>query len=161
MDVTIKSFSTNINPDRTIMEIEKILSRFGAKAILKDYEGSSVKAISFYLEHEDQRIPFKLPMNIDKARGIVERVVDERTRSGARRLPLKFKEEPYRTEKARAVGWRIIRDWIHAQLSLLEMEFASPVEILLPYAYNPIKGKTLYELFSDNDKFLEFKGEEE
>ena len=48
------------------------------------------------------------------------------------------------------VAWRIIKDWIDSQLSLLEMNFADAVQIFLPYAYNPVENKTMYEKFLDN-----------
>ena len=136
----VKNITSVIKPEKTIMEIESLLVKFGAKAILKEYSGERVIAISFYIESpEGQRIPFKLPMKIEKTRAIIEQAVD------ARKLTRKFLDEPYRTDKAMIVGWRIIKDWIHAQISLAEIEYADPVEIFLPYAWNPITEKTFYE----------------
>ena len=136
----VKNITSAIKPEKTIMEIESLLAKFGAKAILKEYAGERVTAISFYIESpEGQRIPFKLPMKIEKTRAIIEQAVE------ARKLTRKFLDEPHRTDKAMIVGWRIIKDWIHAQISLAEIEYADPVEIFLPYAWNPITEKTFYE----------------
>jgi hypothetical protein len=152
--MAVKNITTGIGADKTIMELEQILSKFGAKAILKEYDGESVKAISFYMIEGDRKIPFRLPMSLEKMRKVIMMAVEER------KLPSRFLNEPLRTEQARRVGWRIIKDWVHSQLSLLEMDFASPVEIFLPYAYNVFKGKTLYQLFmEEKNKFIEFQGE--
>ena len=143
--MTVKNISSNIAPEKTIMELEQLLAKFGAKMIVKEYEGESVVAISFYiLAPTGEKIPFKLPMKLEKARKVIENAAE------ARKLPLKYKEEPYRTEKALIVGWRIIKDWVHSMLSLYEIDYADPVEIFFPYAYNPISEKTLYDNFLEN-----------
>ena len=141
--MAVKNITSTIKTEKTIMEIEMILQKFGAKAILKEFEGNRIKSVSFYIEHKGQKIPFKLPMNLEKARKVIVKAVEER------KLPQKFYEEPFRTEKAEIVGWRIIKDWIHSNLSLMEVEFADPVEIFLPYAYNQVDGKTMYEIFME------------
>lgn len=143
--MAVKNITSKIDADKTIMEIEKILSKFGAKAILKEYSGENVICLSFYIESPTgPKIPFRLPMNIEKARYVITKAVNER------KLPQRFKQEPYRTNQAMIVGWRIIKDWIHSQLSLFEIEFANPVEIFLPYAWNPITEKTLYQEIESN-----------
>jgi len=143
--MAVKNINTTINENKTIMEIEQILVRFGARGIMKEYKGSSVFSLMFYIEREGQKIPFKLPMNIEKARRVITKAVEEK------KLPKRYDSEPLRTDQARKVGWRIIKDWIHSQLSLLEINFAEPLEILLPYVYTQT-GKTLYHHFLENQK---------
>jgi hypothetical protein len=128
------------------MEIELILAQFGAQAILKEYDSThNPIAISFIMTFENKKMPFKLPLKIESARKVIEEAIK------AKKLPKKFRQEPLRTEKALIVGWRIIKDWIHSQLSLLEMHYAEPIEIFLPYLYNPIEKKTFYEKLSENN----------
>ena len=142
--MAVKNITSTIKPEKSIMEIEQILAKFGATKILKDYEGERVIALSFCIQIPDgTEIPFRLPMKIEKARTIIEGAVEER------KLPKKFLCEPYRTDKAMIVGWRIIKDWIHSQLSLLEIQYANPVEIFLPYAWDPKTNKTLYQKIED------------
>ncbi|GAG95531.1 unnamed protein product, partial [marine sediment metagenome] len=46
------------------------------------------------------------------------------------------------------VAWRIIKDWTHAQLSLIASGQAQPLEIFLPYMFD---GKlTFFEKFEAN-----------
>lgn len=146
--MAVKNITSNIAPEKTIMEIEQILARFGAKAILKQYEGYYPIGICFQLETEKGRlIPFKLPMKIEQARMIIQKAVDEK------KLTKKFRQEPLRTEKALIVGWRIIKDWIHAQLSLIEMNYAQAIEIFLPYIYDNTTAQTFFEKV-EQSKFL-------
>ena len=152
--MVVKNITSRIKPEKTIMEIEQILARFGAKAILKEYSGERVTAISFFIiAPSGSKIPFKLPLKLEQMRAVIEKAVDER------KLAHKFSNEPHRTDKALIVGWRIIKDWIHAQLSLAEVEFANPVEIFLSYAWNPVEEKTFYELIAEK-KFKELSLED-
>ena len=145
--MAVRNYTTEISVEKTVMEIERILIKFGAGGIYKDYQGSKLSGIMFYLVKDNQKIPFKIPMSIEKTRTIIVKAVNEG------KLPKKFLQEPLRSEQGERVAWRIIKDWIDSQLSLLEMEFADAVEILLPYAYNVVEQKTMYQ------KFIEKKEE--
>ena len=139
--MAVKNIHTQIASEKTISEIIRILAQFGAKKILQDLDdNTNVIGISFVIEPApDMRIPIKLPMKVEKARAIIEAAVRER------KLPKKFLKEPYRTDQAMRVGWRIIKDWVHSQLSLVLMNYAEPVEIFLPYVYDVKSDKTVFE----------------
>ena len=143
--MAVKNIHTTIASEKTISEIIKILTKFGARKILQDIDkGGRIIGISFIIELEDGRnVPFKLPMRVEKARAVIERAVQERI------LPKKFRNEPDRTDRAMMVGWRIIKDSIHSQLSLFEMNYSDAVEIFLAYAYHIKTNKTLYEKMLD------------
>ncbi len=42
------------------------------------------------------------------------------------------------------MAWRICKDWIEAQLAIVEAEMADMVEVFLPYAQTE-SGETVYE----------------
>ena len=142
------NITSTIKPEKTIMEIESILLKFGAKGIIKEYEGNNLDSITFYIKKGEQNIAFKLPMKLEKMRMIIINAVDER------KLPSKFRNEPHRSEKAQIVGWRIIKDWIKSQLSIYEIDFADPIELLLPYVYNIKEKQTFYEKLKTNPNLL-------
>jgi hypothetical protein len=139
----IKNITTQIPVEKTIMELEGILSSFGASMILKEYEGSRVKALSFMVEYGGVKMPFKMPMKVDKARALIER------EANAGRLGKRYASEPLRTEQAMRVGWRLLKDWVSSHLSLLEIEYATPIELFLPWAWDDITKKTLYETLEE------------
>lgn len=144
--MAVKNYTTSIKADKTIIEIEKILIKFGAKGIYKEYEGERLSGIMFYLQHNEEKIPFKIPTSIEKTRSAITKAVKEH------KLPKKYLNEPLRTEQGERVVMRIIKDWIESQLSLMEIGFADSIEVLLPYAYNVIEDKTMYEKFLENKK---------
>ena len=143
--MAVRNYTTSIAVEKTIMEIEGILVRFGAEGIYKEYQGSHISGLMFFLVKDGQKIPFRIPMSVEKTRTVVSKAV------GEGKLPRRYLDEPLRSDQGERVAWRIIKDWVHSQLSLLEMQFADAVEIFLPYAYNMVEKKTMYE------KFLEKK----
>jgi hypothetical protein len=42
------------------------------------------------------------------------------------------------------VAWRIIKDWVEAQLAIVEAEQVELVEVFLPFAQNPQTGETIF-----------------
>lgn len=139
------NYSTQIPKEKTIGEIENILSQHGANAILKDFDGAgNITSISFKVNTEYGEMPFKLPMNVQAAMQIINEQTEKyRGRPGHRErvVPLRYKDD---LDQARRVGWRIIKDWIKAQMALIELGLVKIQQVFLPYAVTP-NGKTFYE----------------
>ena len=127
----IANYTTTISADKTVGEIQGMLSRAGASAVMFEFESTIVTAVSFKIPHNDVMISFRLPSNIEKMYVYLQNSdIPHRLRS---------------REQASRVAWRIIKDWLRAQLAIIETEQAEMVEVFLPYAQNPATGQTLYE----------------
>lgn len=50
------------------------------------------------------------------------------------------------TEQAARVGWRIIKDWIEAQLALVQTQMVTLDQVFLPYARTNT-GETVYQRY--------------
>ena len=144
----IKNYTTKVPVDRTILEIERLLVKFNAKGIYKEYKGNQISGLMFFIEKDGQKIPFKIPVQLEKVRNIVQDAVD------SKKLPSKYSSEPLRSEHGSRIMWRIIKDWIESQLSLYEINFADELQIFLPYAFNMAENKTIYEKFIENKEQL-------
>lgn len=127
----IANYTTSIKTEKTVSEIQAMLARAGALQVLLDFDGSLVSAISFRLEHAGVMVSFRLPANISNIYVVLQR--DDN-------VPRRLKT----IEQAARVAWRIIKDWLRAQLAIVEAEQAEMVEVFLPYAQNPETGQTLY-----------------
>ena len=129
----IKNYTTDVPADRSILEIEKLLTLFGAIAIIKEYDADQkVHSLTFKLQTD----AFKLPANVDGVKEILYK--------GTRSSPTK-EGEKRREQKSYRVAWRILKDWTHSQLSLIASGQAQPLEIFLPYMFD---GKlTFFEKF--------------
>ena len=50
-------------------------------------------------------------------------------------------------EHAERVAWRVVKDWLEAQLGMVAAELASLDEVMLPY--RQVEGRSLYQLVSE------------
>ena len=51
------------------------------------------------------------------------------------------------------MAWRILKDWVEAQMAILESEMVQMDEIFLPYMVTN-EGLTTYELYKNNQLLL-------
>lgn len=129
----ILNYTTGIDPDKTASEIARCLSMHGAKAVLTEYdeEEGYVTALSFKIMLNDQDMGFRLPCDWKPVLTILE---------NDRKVPRSraTKDQAIRT------AWRIVKDWIEAQMALVETRMVTTQEVFLPYAVMR-DGRTLYE----------------
>ena len=131
----LKNYTTGITAEKSISEIETMLMNFGATAIFKECTAGEICTISFKLEGK----AYKLPAN---KKGVYKLLYEGRKAYHSRDGMKNREEQAYR------VSWRIIRDWLHAQLSIIASGQAEPEQVLLPYM--TVRGKTLYEAYKEN-----------
>lgn len=143
----MKNYTTDVPASRSIGEIEKLLSHFGAAAVMKEFTSDGrVHSLSFKLQDK----AFKLPANINGVKKILYTDVrPHHSKNGMKR----------RDDRANRVAWRILKDWIHAQLSLIASGQAHPEQIFLPYLYDGKSKRTLYETYVEG-KLLPQNAEE-
>ncbi len=157
--MAILNYTTKIPIETTITEIEKLLISSGASKILKDYDnGGNIESISFTLVTEKGELPFKLPMNVEAVLQTLKTQSGEykNYRSGQQR---KIPQSMVNKEQAARVGWRIIKDWLEAQLALFFLQMVKIEEIFLPYMYNAKEDKTMFQMLEEKgfDKLIEHK----
>ena len=165
--MAILNYTTKIPVETTIAEIEKMLAESGAKKILKEYDNENqISTISFVIQSEDKNIPFKLPMNVEAVLQTLQNQSGEYRRSksksgGYGKQVRVIPQNMINMEQARRVGWRIIKDWLEAQLALFFLQMVKIEEIFLPYMYNEKTGKTMFQLLEERnfDMQIEHKPE--
>ena len=135
--MAIKNYTTTINVNKTIEEIQGILSKHGATAIMTEYNNGNVTGLSFKIMTPRGELGIRLPSNTDRVLQVLKKQKKNNT---------KVKNT---FEQANKVAWRIIKDWIDAQMAILETEMVEMEEIFLPYMINN-DGQTLYQAFKNN-----------
>lgn len=132
----ILNYTTQISFEKTIGEIQKILVKHGAHKIVTDYRGNLPVAVTFCLTIDGVTVAFVLPANYEGVLGAMK----------------KDKDVPGRlctAEQALRVSWRIVKDWVEAQMAIVEARLADMAEVFLPYAVTK-SGGTLYQDFKGN-----------
>lgn len=127
----ILNYTTKVAPAKTAMEIQMILSRH-AEAVMTEYANGKPMAVRFLLTVAGQKVNYRLPCNVD---GVLKALQRDRVAFSYRN-----------PEQAERVAWRIVKDWIEAQIALIDAKQATIAEVFLPYATAP-NGETMFQMF--------------
>lgn len=131
--MAILNYTTTISVDKTLAEIQRILAANGAKSIQIDYEGSLPTSVAFFADTSLGERAFVLPANID---GVWKTLIAQQKRG---RVPARFATK----EQANRVAWRIIKDWIAAQMAIIQAGIVTLDQVMLPYMQ--VGDQSLYE----------------
>lgn len=128
--MAIKNYTTTIDVYKSLGEIQGALASHGARKIMVDYDGAGQPiGVMFGIETADGPRGFSLPANVDGVREVFARQ--------------KVKAAPGQAERT---AWRNVRDWIMAQMAIVEAGQVQIEEVFLPYLTDG-KGRTLYQLY--------------
>ena len=144
------NYTTKIDPDKTAQEISKCLSMHGASAVLTEYDPEStyVSAISFQIKVGEQKMGFRLPCDWKPVFAIITK--GSKIKEWDRRYP-RWKSE--QEMQAVRTAWRIVKDWVEAQMALVETHMVTTAEVFLPYAVMK-DGRTLAQHAQTDPSFL-------
>lgn len=129
----ILNYTTSVPAMRTIVQVQGKLVEHGAKAIVMNYEDGRVVSLAFQVDGPAGLLSIRLPVDL---KAILEVMV----RDGLQRRYL-TEDHAYR------VSWRIVKDWVEAQMALLDTEMVKMEQIFLPYIITH-NGKTVYEVMA-------------
>ncbi len=107
--MAILNYTTKIDHWKSIGEIQEKLSKRGAQNIVIDIRDELPQGVKFSILWHDRPCYFMLPCNF---LGVLKSL--EKNKKVARSFCTK--------EQALRVGWRIVKDWIDAQLAIVEAE---------------------------------------
>lgn len=131
--MAILNYTTTVDAFKTVSEIEYILMKHKAKSIMKEYSGEQIVGLSFLIDTGRQQIPVKLPVKIAECYEILKR----EKQNGSRNVKTTM-------DQAERTAWRILKDWVAAQMALLDIEMVKFEEIFLPYIVDA-SGRTMFE----------------
>lgn len=127
------NYTTKVDIYTTIGAIQGQLVKHGAKKIMQDYDDDGrITALCFAIETPLGMRGIKLPANVAAVQKVLEK----------QRVKADYAQ-------AERVAWRIVKDWVEAQMAILESEMVQMDEIFLPYMTDNA-GHTLYQAYLDN-----------
>ena len=136
------NYTTKVDVYTTLGAIQGQLVKHGAKKIVQDYDADGhIIALSFMIDTPLGPRGVRLPANVDAVHKVLARQKVKCDRDQAER-----------------VAWRIVKDWVEAQMAILESEMVQMDEIFLPYMLNSA-GQTVYQAYSGNPLMLDGKTE--
>lgn len=127
------NYTTKVDIFTTLGQIQGQLVKHGACKILQEYDSDGhVEAVSFMIDTPVGVQAVRLPANVEA----VQKVLTKQKVKCDR-------------EQAERVAWRIVKDWVEAQMAILESEMVSMAEIFMPYMIADRDGNTMYQLFAN------------
>jgi hypothetical protein len=138
----ILNYTTDIPADKTVEEIQRILRRAGAASIRVDYHDGQPENVLFALRLGRELVEFRVPSRWQGVYSIL--LADD-----SPQMRPKYRSQAH----ARRVAWRIVKDWIEAQIALVQSGQATLPQLFLPHAVRA-DGKTLFEVVAVNPQFL-------
>lgn len=143
--MAVLNYSTSISSQKTIGEMQAALAEAGASRIAVDYEGGTPSAVSFMLATPHGGRHFTLPVNVDA----MHRLLIAQDKAGKLRGGTKANRSS--REQAERVAWRVVKDWLLAQLALVATEMVGLDQVMLPYLQIDSSGKTLYAAYQERE----------
>ena len=142
----ILNYTTTVPAEKTVAQIIALLARKNASSITQDfYPDGRVKAIRFIMRVGQLPVVFALPSNVDGVAGILAKEKPYKARSQGSRDQYTMRQR----EDAERISWRILKDWVEAQIALIESGQADPAQVFMPYAQRE-NGQTMYQLWLES-----------
>ncbi len=145
------NYTTKIDADKTAQEIAKCLSSHGARAVLTEYDEveQTIKAISFKINIAGNEISFRLPCDWKPIYEILAKdaKLDYWDNDKNERRKSDLRAQAVRT------AWRIVKDWVEAQMALVETQMVTTQQVFLPYALRK-DGTTVTDMMLGGDNPL-------
>lgn len=131
------NYTTKVDVHTTLGDIQRQLVKHGAKKIMQDFDDNgNISALSFVIDTPMGVRAIRLPANVAAVQTVLTR----------QKVKCDF-------EQAERVAWRIVKDWVEAQMAILESEMVRMDEIFLPYMLNG-EGQTLFQVYQNNQLML-------
>lgn len=133
--MALLNYTTKIEAIRTAGEIQGILAGHGARAILTEYsDDGHVEALSFKVVTPHGELGIRLPIDPESVLKVLNR----------QNVPRHYVNHA----QAVRISWRILKDWVEAQMAILETEMVRMEQIFLPYVLTE-DGRTVFERLVD------------
>lgn len=131
------NYTTKVDVYTTLGAIQGQLVKHGAKKIMQDYDDDGrISALTFAIDTPAGVRGIRLPANVDAVLAVLHKQKVNCDRAQAER-----------------VAWRILKDWVEAQMAILESEMVQMDEIFLPYMVDK-SGQTLFQAYRNNQLML-------
>lgn len=141
--MNIKNYTSTVPASTSISRIQKVLVELGATDISMKYDPTTkiLIAISFRIVITGQMpMFFQLPAKVGPCFEVLWKDVKRPQPDTKKRI----------FEQAERTAWKIVSDWVEIQAAMIMLEQAEPLQIFLPYVYDPSKDITFYDQLKEN-----------
>lgn len=143
--MAVVNYTTKVPAAKTVAEVQALLAKNGAARVAIDYDNGVASGVTFGLTTAHGPRLFTLPVDVDAMHRLL--VASGAPGGGISRAIFHSREH------AERVAWRVVKDWLAAQLALVQTEMAAIDQVMLPYLR--VNGeRTLYAAYRDQENVL-------
>ena len=143
------NFTTKIPAAQTVGECQAILAKAGAASVAVHYKDTAPDGLSFRLATPHGMRNFTLPVDVDAMQAVLAKA--ERDGAFASMHPRKGAYSS--RDHAANVAWRVVKDWLEANLALIAAQMATLTSLMLPYVHVD-EGRTLWQAYQAREETL-------
>lgn len=147
------NYTTEVPATRSIADICAMLQEGGAIAILMENDANrEISAISFKLNTTFGEQAFSLPANVAAVQLALNAQImhEQKHCRGKRKIPRSFYNNK---AQATRIAWRIVKDWLEAQLAIHQLGAAKLEQVMIPFSVDAT-GKTFYARLVERGNLL-------
>jgi hypothetical protein len=135
--MNIKNYTSTIDASKSMAYIEELLVDIGATNINKQYVNKICTGITFLLYDAQllKTIPYHFKAQVEECFTILWKEV---------KRPHPNTKELVR-QQASKTAWKILSDWTELQCSMILLGQAKPLQMFLPFMYDPATNETLFD----------------
>lgn len=118
------NYTTRVPVESTAVEVVGMLSRHGASMVGQEFDGhGKPTGVQFIIDTEFGKRQYRLPVNVP---GVFAAL--KRAQAAGQIVGYYVKQD-----QAERVAWRVIKDWLEAQIAMIEAQVISLEQVMLPY----------------------------
>ena len=153
MSKALLNYTTTKPVWETVGEVQGLLAKHGATHVMTQYgDGGVITGIAFVVPTEHGPRQYSLPVRVVE---VHRRLLELRENAGPNEGIRKKISKASLSERAPMVAWRILKDWLEAQLAIVEVGMAEVDQVMLPYMQVDAEGGTVYERYALHSGNLE------
>jgi hypothetical protein len=134
----LKNYTSSVSVERSTAIIESLLVKCGATHTAKFYDGGRLSGFIFQMPVDGRALTFKLPADPQAVLRVMKSEIKKPHRDTIQRIE----------SQAERTAWKILAEWVHIQITMIQMHQAEAIQIFLPYAYDG--QHTFYEKLKEN-----------
>jgi hypothetical protein len=137
-----KNYTTSVAAMQTASECLALLVKHDARQVSIDLDGGEPTGLSFIMATRWGPRQFVLPVNVSGTQKKLRQECDK---------PSSYVQPRHTTpEHARRVAWRVMKDWLDAQLAITAAGLAELTEIMLPWM-RVDSGHTIWQAYQEHE----------
>ena len=132
------NYTTKVPAEKTAIEIMSLLSKKGATQVMMEFGGQGQPTgLKWRVDSSKGTLGFALPINPEAVYQVLtaERVL--------------ISNQQARKEQALRTAWRIVKEWVSAQMALIETGMVDMEEVFLPYMLTG--DRTVYQVLAEGN----------